>query len=124
MCRFSKSLFLGSLYLALSFLYTDFQQLSAYVTIPRSGADTTSRMNAGGDPATRPGLKDEQRSPEYIDDYWGKNDYYYSQYGIRKTHQINNPYYNSYYPLPNTIYPPDSSTYYNDGRYVRPGYPR
>src|SRR5262245_57030957 len=118
MFHFSRSLFLGLL-LALSFLYTDSQRLSAYVTIPRSEADTTSRMNAGGDPATRPGLRDEQRSPEYIDDWWGRNDYFYSQYGIRETRSVTDPYYNSYYPLPNAYYPPDSSTYYNNGRYSR-----
>lgn len=122
MIHFSRTLFLGLL-LALSFLYTDSQRLSAYVTIPRSEADTTSRMNAGGDPANRPGLKDDQRSPEFIDDVWGRNDYYYSQYGIRETRSVRDPAYNSYYPLPNSYYPPDSSTY-NSGAYYRPGYPR
>lgn len=123
MFHFSRSLFLG-LVLALSFFYTDFQRLSAYVAIPRSTADTTDRMNAGGDPPDRPGLRDDQRSPEFIDDWWGRNDYDYYEHGIRETHSMADPYYNSYYPLPNTYYPPDSSTYYNNGRYYSPGYPR
>lgn len=99
-------------------------EMSAYVSVPRSTSDTTSRMNAGGDPPTRTGLKDDQRAPEYIDDWWGHNDYYYSTYGIRQTKSITNPYANSRYPLPNTYYPPDSSTYDSGGRYYRPGYPR
>jgi len=119
MSRFCRYFLLG-FYL----LFGDFHQLSAYVVIPRSTADTTDRMNAGGDPADRTGLIDEQRSPEFIDDMWGRNDYYYSQYGIPKTHSVYNPYYNEYYPLPNPYYPPDGSTYYNSGRYYRPGYPR
>jgi hypothetical protein len=123
MFYFSKSLILGSL-LTLSFLCTDSQQLSAYVSIPRSVADSTDRMNAGGDPPDRAGLRDTQRSPEFVDDWWGRNDYYYSQYGIRETRSVAAPHYNSYYQLPNSYYPPDSSAYYNNGRYYRPGYPR
>ena len=114
---------MGALYLALSFSYTDLHQLSAYVVIPRSGADTTNRMNAGGDPPNRTGLRDFQRSPEYLDDWWGVNDYYYSRYGIRETHSLRDPEYTTWYPLPNTYYQ-DSSNYYNADRYYRPGYPR
>jgi hypothetical protein len=123
MSQFAKSLFLEPFYLAIVCLCVN-PQLSAYVSIPRSTADTTDKMNAGGDPPDRPGLRDDQRSPEFIDDWWGRNDYYYSQYGIRETHSLNNPYYDSNYPLPNTYYPPDSSTYNNSDRYYRPGYPR
>jgi hypothetical protein len=123
MFYFSRTLCLGSI-LALSFLFTDSQQLSAYVSLPRSVADTTDRMNAGGDPPDRAGLRDDQRSPEYVDDWWGRNDYHYSEYGMRKTGTVVNPYYDTLYHLPNTYYPPDSSSYYNDGRYYRPGYPR
>lgn len=118
MSHCQKFLFLGALYLALFF------ELEAYVTIPRSESDATTRMNQGGDPPQRGGLIDEQRSPEYIDDWWGRNDYYYSRHGIRETNSVTNPYYNSYYPRPNTEYPPDSSSYNNSGRYYRPGYPR
>ena len=113
--------YVGMFYLALSLLNA--QHLSAYVTIPRSSADTTTRMNEGGDPPTRPGLLDTQTSPEYLDDWWGRNDYYYSTQGIKETHTIVDPYYNTYYPLPNTYYPHDSSTYNNSGRH-HPDYPR
>ncbi|MFI0434280.1 MAG: hypothetical protein ACH350_00955 [Parachlamydiaceae bacterium] len=110
--------------LFLIFFSLIFSPLSGYVTIPRTEADTTSRMNAGGDPANRPGLRDNQRSPEYMDDWWGRNDYYYSLFGIRQTKSVTNPYYNSYYPLPNTYYPPDSNTYDHNARLYRPGNPR
>jgi hypothetical protein len=112
------------------FLINGDQQLSAYVTIPRSTADTTLRMNSGGDPPTRPGLIDEQRSPEFLDDFWGQNDYYYSQHGIYETRSIRDPVYNSnlppYYPFPNIYYQNDPNLKYYDygGRYYRPYYPR
>lgn len=126
MLNFSKLCGFGMLYLSISFLSSDFQQLSAYVSVPRNTSDTTDRMNAGGDPAGRTGLKDEQRSPEYLDDYWGKNDYYYSKYGIRETRNVVDPNATSR-PLPNTYYqdanaPP--TQYYNSTRYYRPAYPR
>lgn len=133
----SKFLFVGSLCCALSSLYTN-SQLSAYVAIPRSTADTTDRMNAGGDPPDRPGLRDDQRSTEFLDDYWGQNDYYYSQYGIQEVHSLVNPenigQTPPYYPLPNTYY--DSTVIapqydYNNSRYdyqstraYRPPHPR
>ena len=110
MSNFFKVLFFGPLYLTLNLL--SFTQLSAYVSIPRSTADTTDRMNTFGDVPDRPGLRDIQRSPEYLDDWWGKNDYYYSYHGRRYTggsqHQ---PEYDlhrpPYYPLPNTSYNED-----------------
>lgn len=131
MSRFPKSLGVGFFCLALSFLFTHQNQLSAYVSIPRSTADTTDRMNAGGDPPDRLGLQDEQRSPEFLDDVWGENDYYYSQYGIRETGgAIKDPIYDSenppYYPYPNTYYNKDPAlrNYDTNTRYYRPGYPR
>lgn len=106
MLRISKSLFFTSFYWAVTLVH--FHELSAYVVIPRSPADTTDRMNAGGDPPDRPGLLDDQRSPEYLDDWWGVNDYYYSLYGIYETHNLYDSAYNSnrppYYPLPNPGY--------------------
>lgn len=125
MLRFSKAIVLGSFYVTLLFSTLETQQLSAYVSIPRSSADTTTRMNTGGDPANRPGLLDVQRSPEYLDDWWGRNDYYYSTHGIQETHSIINPEFDTEYPYPNAYNPPTGSNeYYNSGRQYRPGYPR
>lgn len=132
MYQFSKLFLLGAFFGLLSIFYPDFPKLSAYVVLPRSTADTTFRMNGGGDPATRVGLMDDQRSPEYLDDWWGVNDYYYSTYGIKSTQNIYNSSYNSdnppYYPLPNTYYEdtnmPLSQYPYNATRYYRPSYPR
>lgn len=125
MDQFSKLCFFGTLSFSLFFIHFAAElQLSAYVNIPRSTLDTTDKMNAGGDPPERSGLRDKQRSPEYVDDYWGHNDYYYSTHGIKQTGSVTHPYYDTYYPLPNTYYPPDSSNYNQTGRYYRPGYPR
>lgn len=122
---FTKIFFFGSLNFALFFAHCSSPlQLSAYVNIPRSTLDTTDKMNAGGDPPERTGLRDQQRSPEYVDDYWGRNDYHYSTHGIKQTGTVLNPYYDTYYPLPNTYYPSDSSNHNNSGRSYRPGYPR
>lgn len=126
MLRLSKLCYFGVAYLALSFCCSDSNQLSAYVSVPRSTADTTDRMNAGGDPADRPGLRDLQRHPEYLDDYWGRNDYYYSEHGIKQTGTIVNPAATTH-PLPNTYYQEANSPptqYYNTTRYYRPAYPR
>lgn len=105
-------------------------QLHSYVSVPRSNADTTARMNAGGDPPQRPGLKDNQRSPEYIDDWWGRNDYYYSKYGVQYSHTLKNPTYNTdsppYYPWPNTYYNNTQNVQYKDinTREYRPNSPQ
>jgi len=134
MHKLLRSLAKQSLFLALFFVVADVQTLSAYVVIPRNADATTDRMNAGGDPPTRPGLRDAQRSPEYLDDWWGRNDYYYSEYGIRETGRIRDPVYNSdrppFYPYPNNNYY-NTSPFYNSpqqynysNRYYRPGYPR
>jgi len=121
MSKIVKSFFSVSL-LTLSLLSTGFPQLSAYVSIPRSEADSTYRMNFTGDPPTRAGLRDLQRSPEYLDDWWGRNDYYYSAYGRQSTggNNIYNPYYAGSgpptYPLPNSFYDyegTNSQPYYN-----------
>lgn len=103
---------------------------NAYVTVPRSGADTTARMNAGGDPAQRPGLQDNQRSPEYLDDWWGRNDFYYYKYEYPQNRMLKDKFYNSdsppYYPWPNSDYnsnQPDVRYYDSNTRYYRPNYP-
>lgn len=120
--KFSIALFLGVFYVSSSLL--------AYIVVPRNTADSTDRMNAGGDPPDRPGLKDIQRAPEYLDDFWGKNDYYYSKYGITETGgAIRNPIYDTdnppYYPYPNTdYYDPSVRDYNYNTRYYRPYYPR
>jgi hypothetical protein len=89
-------------------------------------------MNAGGDPPDRPGLIDEQRSPEFLDDWWGRNDYYYSQYGVRDFPGIRHPAYDTvhptFYPYPNTYYEynvnnPNIRYYDYNMRYYRPTYP-
>ena len=124
--RALRSLSFCSLSLTLILFFTHFTPLSAYVIIPRSNADTTNRMNAGGDPPDRSGLRDDQRSPEYLDDWWGRNDYYYSEYGIHENQTIRNPAYNAesppYYPWPNEYYDKDPNVrYYNTNtRYYRP----
>ena len=122
-------LLFGMSYLACILLMMPLEQLFAYVVIPRNVDDTTERMNAGGDRANRPGLRDAQRSPEYLDDRWGVNDYYYSDHGIYETRTIRNPSYSSnnppYYPLPNVDY--DRNHYrdqYRNYNYYRPGYAR
>lgn len=103
---FPRSLFFCPLY----FLLIHFEPIAAYVAIPRSPMDTTDRMNAGGDPPDRPGLMDAQRSPEFLDDFWGMNDYYYSQYGMHEVGTLRDPAYNvmapPYYPYPNMMAPP------------------
>lgn len=124
MFRLSKSLFFAWL------LVFSYDSLFGYVVVPRSNADSTSRMNSGGDPAEREGLRDEQRSPEYLDDWWGVNDYYYSKQGIQETGKIRAPYDSNnppYYPLPNTqYYNPSTDPYqyqYNSTRAYRPAFP-
>jgi hypothetical protein len=132
MSWFTKFLFSGTLYLSLSFLFPDVNHLSAYVAVPRSTADITDRMNAGGDPPDRPGLMDDQRSPEFLDDWWGRNDYYYSQYGVREFPGIRHPAYDTlhapFYPFPNTysennVNNPNIRYYDYNMRYYRPTYP-
>lgn len=124
MSNFFKISFFGPFYLTLCLLSNDFNQLSAYVSLPRSTADTTDRMNTLGDAPDRPGLRDFQRSPEYLDDWWGKNDYYYSYHGRHYTGgSPRHPEYDShrspYYPLPNTSYnediPQHPNSYYSPG---------
>lgn len=132
-----KSILLGCCYLTPLFLCFDIQPISAYVAVPRSTADTTEKMNTGGDPPDRPGLIDEQKSPEYLDDWWGVKDDYYLNYGRQRTGTIRHPTYSTenppYYPYPNTDYYPyqNNPHYYHNAkyydyntRYYRPDYPR
>lgn len=85
--------------------------LSSYVSVPRSNADTTDRMNYGGDPPFRPGLRNQERSPEYLDDFWGKKDY--NPYSIRPDPSV-----------PNTFYEPEIRYYDYNTRNYRPGVPK
>lgn len=52
MFRFQKTPFLVSFSLSLIFFFIGFNSIYAYVTVPRNIADTTDRMNGGGDPLT------------------------------------------------------------------------
>lgn len=129
MFKNSKFLFLNFIYFAFAFLFSEVNQLSAYVVMPRSTADTTDRMNMGGDPADRAGLRDSQRSTEYIDDWWGRKDYDYMEYQSRDIRSFRHPTYDlnrpPYYPYPNTYYydAPSSYPYGNGGaRYYQPYY--
>lgn len=106
-----KAFIFLSIYLIGYFSPVSFNQLSAYVSVPRSGADTTDRMNFGGDPPDRPGLRDLQRSPEYLDDVWGKKDY--NPYAIRPNPNV-----------PNTFYEPETKYYDYNTRNYRPGVPK
>jgi hypothetical protein len=127
MSQFLRIMLSGSLYFAGSILCCDLHQLSAYVVVPRSTADTTDRMNAGGDPADRPGLRDQQRSPEYLDDWWGRTDYY-PAYSNRDpslapypSSTLTHPSY--LHPYPNPYYYDAPNRYDDSTRYYRPAYP-
>lgn len=133
MLKNSKFFFIKGIFILATVIFTEGSQLLAYVVIPRSTADTTDRMNGGGDPEDRPGLRDLQRSPEYLDDYWGKRDYNYYDYQRRDMRGLGNPAYDlnrpPYYPYPNSYYydtPSSSYLYpysYGSRYYYQPTYP-